>query len=105
MVVVVMMMVRQRRWAERGGCKARGRCGRGGIEIELEVTGWCQDEVEPSLGEVGAGGGTCDAANRWRGSAAADLSGTGQVLGEDRGVVIRCLFELEQRPRRECQGG
>lgn len=104
-VVVVMMMMRQRRWAERGGRKARGRCGRGGIEIEVEVIGWRQDEVESSLGEVGVGGGTCDAATRGRGSAAADLCGAGQVLAEDGGVVVRCLLQLEQRQRGERQGG
>lgn len=96
MVVVVMVVMRQRRWAERGGREAGWRCGRGGIEIEVELAGRCQDKMEPSLGDVGVGGGACDAATGGRRSAAADLGGAGQVLGEDGGVVVRGLFQLEQ---------
>lgn len=60
--------------------------------------------MESSLGQVGVCGGTCDAATRgWR-STAADLGGAGQVLAEDRGVVVRGLLQLEQGQRGECEG-
>ncbi len=104
MMVVMMMVMRQRRRAERGGCKARGRRGRGGIEIEVELTGWRQDEMESSLGEVGVGGRARYTATRGRHSAAADLGGAGQVLTEDGGVVVRGLFQLEQGQRGEREG-
>lgn len=79
----MMMVMWQRRWAERRGYEAGGRCGRGGIEIEVEVTGWRQDEMESSLRKVGVGGGAVDAATRRRCSTVADLGGAGQVLAED----------------------
>lgn len=97
-VVAVMMVMRQWRRAERGGCEARGGRGRGGIKIKVELVGRRQDEMEPSLGEMGVGGGACDTASGGRYSAAAaDLGGAGQVLAEDRGVVVRSLFQLKQR--------
>lgn len=104
MMVVVMMVMRQRRRAKRGGCKARGRCGRGDIEIEVKLIGWCQYEMESSLGKVGVGGGPCDAATRWRCSAAANLGGAGQVLAENGGVVVGGLLQLEQRQGGEREG-
>lgn len=104
MVVVMMVVMRQRRRAERGGREAGGRRGRGGIEIEVELVGRRQDEMEPSLGEVGVGGGARDAATGGRRSAAADLGGAGQVLAEDGGVVVRGLLQLEERQRGEREG-
>lgn len=103
-VVVMMMVVRQWRWAKRGGRKARGRRRGGDIEVEVEVIGWRQDEMESSLGEVGVSGGACDAATRRRRSTAADLGGAGQVLAEDRGVVVGGLFQLEQWQGGEREG-
>lgn len=44
--------------------------------------------MKSSLGEVGVGGGACDAATRGCCSTAADLSRTGQVLTEQGGVVV-----------------
>ncbi len=60
--------------------------------------------MESSLGEVGVGGGACDAAGRRRRSTAADLGGAGQVLAKDGGVVVRGLLQLEQGQRGECEG-
>lgn len=83
---------------------AGGRRGRGGIEIEVELVVWRQDEMESSLGEVGIGGGAHDAATRGSHSTVADLGGTGQVLAKHGGVVVRGLFQLEQGQGGEREG-
>lgn len=84
---------------------ARGRRGRGGIEIEVELIGRRKDEMESCLGEVGVGGGARDAAARGRCSTAAHLVGEGQVLAEHGGMVVRGLFQLEQRQGGKREGG
>lgn len=61
--------------------------------------------MKSSLGQVGAGGGTSDATTRWRSTTAADLGGAGHVLVENRGVVVRGLFQLKKWQRGECEGG
>lgn len=52
--------------------------------------------MESSLGEVRVSRGVCGEATRRRRPTAADLGGAGQVLGEDRGVVVGGLFQLEE---------
>lgn len=103
-MVRMIMLMREWGWAERGGCEARWRRGGGGIEIEVELTGWCQDEMESSLGKMGVGGGACDTATGGRCSTTADLGGTGQVFAKYRGVVIRGLFQLKQGQRGQSEG-
>lgn len=46
----------------------------------------------------------CDAAPRVRRTGAAELAGAGEVFLEDRGVVVRSLFQLKERQGGECQG-
>lgn len=60
--------------------------------------------MQSSLGEVRVGGGVCDAAPRMGRTTAADLARAGEVFVEDRGVVVRSLFQLKERQRGECQG-
>lgn len=104
MMVVVMVMMGQRGRAERGGWEVRGGCRRGGVQIEVELSGRCQDQVESSFGEVRVGGGACDAAAGGGRPAAADLGGAGEVLTEDGGVVVRGLVQFKQRQRGEGEG-
>jgi len=58
-VVMVMVVVVGQRWGaeDGGGAEGGGRRGGGGVEVEAELVGGHQDEVETTLGELGGVGG------------------------------------------------